>query len=533
MRRRPRRGRAEPDRRRRRARRAGDDDAGEDAGAGGRRPAPPRAPVRAARVRAVERRHRLRVGASGGRRRLRDHGVLVLRGHVGHEHDQHRRRAARDRRDREGRAGHRAGAGGAGRPGARAGVGLRRRRGADRVRERAVVRHRRSPRRSRSPTSARSRSMSRTAARSARSSTPPRSASRSCPTRRATWPISASGSVRSSPSSSRSPIRSSRSSRTCPSSSSSRRRGSAATRATRRSSRPGRLDRSPTGTATSARIAVLSARGQMGETYTAESVIDTRFVGPGRRHHAGRRPRRGRAGDQRPRLDHGLPPARRRPRRPARRGLQARRHVGRRRRGRLAQRGLTTADTASAPGAVTRTRVPLRRPSHAHAHGVRPGVIEHARDDALAHGDANGRGRGHRDPHPDAQAPHARLARPLLHPQAQAQPGDVGRLRLRVRRPVRLPRARQGHDALSAAVGHVDAVALRPRHPRPVRGQRRARGHERVGRLQRRARSGPSSPCRGAGRRASARLRSPPNRRRRPPGGCRRGRRRRRSPWPS
>ena len=42
---------------------------------------------------------------------------------------------------------------------------------------------------------------------------------------------------------------------------------------------PGRLDRSPTGTATSARIAVLSARGQMGETYTAESVIDTRFVG--------------------------------------------------------------------------------------------------------------------------------------------------------------------------------------------------------------------------------------------------------------
>jgi proline racemase len=42
---------------------------------------------------------------------------------------------------------------------------------------------------------------------------------------------------------------------------------------------PGRLDRSPTGTATSARIAVLSARGEMGEQYVAESVIDTRFVG--------------------------------------------------------------------------------------------------------------------------------------------------------------------------------------------------------------------------------------------------------------
>src|SRR4051794_33029074 len=42
---------------------------------------------------------------------------------------------------------------------------------------------------------------------------------------------------------------------------------------------PGRLDRSPTGTATSARIAVLSARGTMGERYVAESVIDTSFTG--------------------------------------------------------------------------------------------------------------------------------------------------------------------------------------------------------------------------------------------------------------
>jgi proline racemase len=42
---------------------------------------------------------------------------------------------------------------------------------------------------------------------------------------------------------------------------------------------PGRLDRAPTGTATSARIAVLEARGSMGETYVAESVIDTTFSG--------------------------------------------------------------------------------------------------------------------------------------------------------------------------------------------------------------------------------------------------------------
>jgi proline racemase len=42
---------------------------------------------------------------------------------------------------------------------------------------------------------------------------------------------------------------------------------------------PGRLDRAPTGTATSARVAVLSARGSMGAQYVAESVLDTRFVG--------------------------------------------------------------------------------------------------------------------------------------------------------------------------------------------------------------------------------------------------------------
>ena len=42
---------------------------------------------------------------------------------------------------------------------------------------------------------------------------------------------------------------------------------------------PGRLDRAPTGTATSARIAVLDARGALGDRYVAESVIDTRFTG--------------------------------------------------------------------------------------------------------------------------------------------------------------------------------------------------------------------------------------------------------------
>lgn len=44
---------------------------------------------------------------------------------------------------------------------------------------------------------------------------------------------------------------------------------------------PGRLDRSPTGTAMSARMAVLHARGQMkvGDSYTNQSVIRSSFVG--------------------------------------------------------------------------------------------------------------------------------------------------------------------------------------------------------------------------------------------------------------
>ncbi len=42
---------------------------------------------------------------------------------------------------------------------------------------------------------------------------------------------------------------------------------------------PGRLDRAPTGTATSARLAVLDQRGTLGERYVAESVIDTTFTG--------------------------------------------------------------------------------------------------------------------------------------------------------------------------------------------------------------------------------------------------------------
>ncbi len=192
-----------------------------------------------------------------------------------------------------------------------------------------------------------------TAARSARSWTRRRWASPSCPTRRGRSRTWASRSGRTSTSSWRSRTRSSPRSGICrfvvfvapP------RVGGDARHATIVS--PGRLDRAPTGTATSARVAVLSARGEMGDAYVAESVIDTKFtgrvVGRTQRRDAGR----GRPVDHRPRVDHRLPPAGRRLHRSARRGLQALRHLGRRDDRGRPQRGLTVAVAASAPGAVS------------------------------------------------------------------------------------------------------------------------------------------------------------------------------------
>ena len=116
----------------------------------------------------------------------------------------------------------------------------------------------------------------------------------------------------------RSPTRSSPSSRTCPSSSSSPRRASAATPATPRSSPPAGSTARPR-----ARRRQRPDRGarraavRWATTYIAESVHRHALHRPRRRAHEGRRPRRGRPGDHRPRLDHGLPPARRRPHRPA------------------------------------------------------------------------------------------------------------------------------------------------------------------------------------------------------------------------
>ena len=95
--------------------------------------------------------------------------------------------------------------------------------------------------------------------------------------------------------------------------------------------RPGKVDRSPTGTALSARMAVLHARGEMaeGEQLTAVSLIGSTFTGRilGRTtvgEHPGDPAR-----NLRPRLDHRDPPAYARPVRSVARGLPRVRHLGR------------------------------------------------------------------------------------------------------------------------------------------------------------------------------------------------------------
>ena len=151
-----------------------------------------------------------------------------------------------------------------------------------RVHERALLRRRGSTHRSRSRGSARSASTSPTAACSTRSPTPRRWASRSSPARRASSRWSASASARRRASSCPAPIPRippSTTSRSCR----SQRPGaaSARSRATPSSSRPGRLDRSPTGTGLCARMAVLHARGLMapGDAMSHASVIGSVFDG--------------------------------------------------------------------------------------------------------------------------------------------------------------------------------------------------------------------------------------------------------------
>lgn len=98
--------------------------------------------------------------------------------------------------------------------------------------------------------------------------------------------------------------------------------------------KPGKVDRSPTGTAVSARLAVLHARGLIreGETFTATSIIGSVFTG--------RIVGTAQVGDILAvisqncgsRVDHRHPSTHARPRRPVARGVSRQRRLGRRRR---------------------------------------------------------------------------------------------------------------------------------------------------------------------------------------------------------
>ena len=95
--------------------------------------------------------------------------------------------------------------------------------------------------------------------------------------------------------------------------------------------KPGKIDRSPTGTGCSARMATLAARGalQIGEVYRARSIIGSEFVCriAGETTVAGRPANRSRR--LRPRLDHGRASAHARPERSLAAGLSPRRHLAR------------------------------------------------------------------------------------------------------------------------------------------------------------------------------------------------------------
>ena len=92
---------------------------------------------------------------------------------------------------------------------------------------------------------------------------------------------------------------------------------------------PGRLDRSPCGTGTCARLAVMHARGQIGEgeRFVHESVLGTEFIGIGAGYGACRRCAGDPTLDHRQWLDHGVPSVCARPVRSLPERLSRRRHL--------------------------------------------------------------------------------------------------------------------------------------------------------------------------------------------------------------
>ena len=92
----------------------------------------------------------------------------------------------------------------------------------------------------------------------------------------------------------------------------------------------GAIDRSPCGTGTCARMAVLHAKGQLaiGEDFRHEGILGTVFTGRLLEETRVGDRARGRAPDHRPGLDHRHRRLRRRPDRPVPRRLHGRRHLG-------------------------------------------------------------------------------------------------------------------------------------------------------------------------------------------------------------
>ena len=122
---------------------------------------------------------------------------------------------------------------------------------------------------------------------------------------------------------------------------------------------PGRIDRSPCGTGTSARLAVLSARGliRCGQGFVHESIIGSRFDAAIVARHRRGRYRGHRADHRRPGLDHRRVPARVRPLGPLPRGVHAPGHLVRL----IRRRRLRSSDIRSGGERPRREALPAGR----------------------------------------------------------------------------------------------------------------------------------------------------------------------------
>ena len=342
----------------------------------------------------------LQADRSGGRRRVRDHGTGRVPRDVRHEHDVRRDRPARDRDAADGRAGHRADPRGPGRAHPRPG-GLLGRQGHRRhVPQRARLRD--APR-----------GAGRGAARWARSSSTSRTAgcSTSSPRRepfglrltpdegadivRITEMIKAAANEQLPVVHPEQPgfsgITIGQLSGPAHDPANSRRNVVTVSTGTLDWERPatwtGAIDRSPCGTGTSARMAVLHAKGELGvgDAFRHEGILGTVFTGRVVEETHDRAVPGDRSDDHRPGLDHRLRQLRRRSDRSVPRRLHDRGHLGVGRAGRCRARPARTGPCRRLP--ADRAPQPADRAGHARRLGhrargdlgrARPGIEDDA-----------------------------------------------------------------------------------------------------------------------------------------------------------